>query len=62
MMIRRFPYSLSLLLVVSMLVSVWWLHAHLACQHPVGNSLAALWAFILAPMLLLYIHESVRGE
>jgi hypothetical protein len=45
-----------------MLVAVWWLHAHLACQHPVGNSLAALWAFILAPMLLLYIHESVRGE
>ncbi|RSX53001.1 hypothetical protein [Bifidobacterium samirii] len=51
----RYPYTTCLLLAVSVLACGVWLVTHDACMHPVGNTLAALWGAVCAPLLILHI-------
>lgn len=45
-MFKRYPYTIGLLTVISFVVCVGWLFTHDACMHPIGNGLAAFWAFV----------------
>lgn len=49
-MFKRYPYTIGLLLVVSIICCLAWLLTHDACMHPLGNGLAAWWAFVNAPL------------
>lgn len=61
-MFKRYPYTIGLLTVISFVVCVGWLFTHDACMHPIGNGLAAWWAFIVVPILLVTIVEEAGGE
>lgn len=56
-MFKRYPYTIALLTVISFVVCIVWLFTHEACMHPLGNGLAAWWAFIVVPILLVTIVE-----
>ncbi|MBW3077723.1 hypothetical protein KIH76_00560 [Bifidobacterium sp. 81T8] len=60
-MFKRYPYTIGMLLVVSVLCCVVWLLSHDACAHPLGNGLAAMWAFMIAPLLMVDVVEET-GE
>ena len=62
MMFKRYPYTIGLVAVISFIVCVGWLFTHDACAHPFGNGLAAWWAFIVVPILLVTIVEEAGGE
>lgn len=57
----RYPYTTGLLAVISFIVCLGWLLTHEACTHPLGNGLAAFWAFVGVPLLLGVIVEEA-GE
>lgn len=59
---KRYPYTIALLTVISFVVCIVWLFTHEACMHPLGNGLAAWWAFIVVPILLVTIVEEAGGE
>ena len=61
-MFKRYPYTIALLTVISFVVCIVWLFTHEACMHPLGNGLAAWWAFIVVPILLVTIVEEAGGE
>lgn len=61
-MFKRYPYTIALLTVISFVVCIVWLFTHEACMHPLGNGLAAWWAFIVVPLLLVTIVEEAGGE
>lgn len=56
-MFKRYPYTIGLLLVVSIVCCLAWLLTHDACMHPLGNGLAAWWAFVNAPLFLIGLIE-----
>ena len=61
-MFKRYPYTIGLLLVVSIICCLAWLLTHDACMHPLGNGLAAWWAFVNAPLFLVGLVEEAGGE
>lgn len=48
-------------LVISFVVCVGWLFTHDACMHPIGNGLAAFWAFVECPVVFVALFEEA-GE
>ena len=52
-MFKRYPYTIGLLTVISFVVCVGWLFTHDACMHPIGNGLAAFWAFVECPVVFV---------
>ena len=58
---KRYPYTIGLLAAVSFFVCIGWLLTHDACMHPLGNGLAAVWAFMVVPTVFLAIFEEA-GE
>lgn len=61
-MFKRYPYTIALLTVISFVVCIVWLFTHEACMHPLGNGLAAWWAFVNAPLFLIGLIEEAGGE
>lgn len=61
-MFKRYPYTIGLLLVVSIVCCLAWLLTHDVCMHPLGNGLAAWWAFVNAPLFLIGLIEEAGGE
>lgn len=61
-MFKRYPYTIGLLTVISFVVCIVWLFTHEACMHPLGNGLAAWWAFVNAPLFLIGLIEEAGGE
>lgn len=49
---RRYPCTTGLVLVLSAVFCVAWLLTHDACLHPIGNTVAFLWAFVACPLLV----------
>lgn len=60
-MFKRYPYTIGLLTVISFVVCVGWLFTHDACMHPIGNGLAAFWAFVECPVVFVALFEEA-GE
>lgn len=60
-MFKRYPYTIGLLTVISFVVCVGWLFTHDACMHPIGNGLAAFWAFVGCPVVFVALFEEA-GE
>ena len=59
-MFKRYPYTIALLTVISFVVCIVWLFTHEACMHPLGNGLAAWWAFIVVPICSNTSYSSAR--
>ena len=60
-MFKRYPYTIGLLTVISFVGCVGWLFTHDACMHPIGNGLAAFWAFVECPVEFVALIEEA-GE
>ena len=62
MMFKRYPYTIGLVAVISFIVCIVWLFTHDACAHPLGNGLAAWWAFLVVPTSFIAIVEEQGDE
>lgn len=51
--LTRWPYLTAITLTVTEAVCWWWLFTHMACAHPIGNTIASLTAFILIPIAIM---------
>lgn len=49
----RYPYTQGLLLVILLIACIIWLLTHMACAHPIENTIASIVAFGLIPLRLL---------
>lgn len=60
----RRPYSVTarrvagVLLLATVLLAVLWLFTHEGCAHPVGNTVAAIHVFLVAPFTVLHWIET----
>lgn len=61
-MFKRYPYTIGLMAVISFICCIAWLLTHDACMHPLGNGLAAMWSFVVVPILFIAIAEEQGGE
>lgn len=48
----------GVLLLATVLVAVLWLFTHEGCAHPVGNTVAAIHVFLVAPFTVLHWIET----
>ncbi|MCO6558524.1 MAG: hypothetical protein J6575_03695 [Bifidobacterium sp.] len=62
-MTRKTKTALATGAVVAVeIVAWWWMLAHQACMHPLGNLVAFLTAVVLAPLIWLAVYEEGDGN